>query len=269
MGATLALAAFSAAAAHGLDANPRAALVRMALSALDDAKSPRYWAGWEPLAEAIGYVLPSGDADDPEASRARRNAQEAVRLSVRALRAAELIKVARRAAPGRNAEYALHLPMDNCASPQIEPGAMVEQRPWLIPANAPGSSRQTPRTDTGAEEDRGDTEEETRASAPRSDSRCSRHRGIAEPPACRGCRDARLASDASAAAEAEAERERRSVALQTLDPAAVETLSRRIGGSHAAIIEAARAEMPGNLPLGLFLLDRRDDAAEAVARWER
>ncbi|TCJ29813.1 helix-turn-helix domain-containing protein [Microbacterium sp. PI-1] len=110
---------------------------------------------------------------------------------------------------------------------------------------------------------------QTRASAPALDDRCSRHIGVADPPACRGCRDARLAAEATAVADAESERTRRAAALQTLDSAAVEALSRRVGGSPAAVIEAARAEMPGNLPLGLSLLARRDDAAEAVARWER
>ncbi|WP_336632823.1 MULTISPECIES: hypothetical protein [unclassified Microbacterium] len=112
---------------------------------------------------------------------------------------------------------------------------------------------------------------ETRASVPPLDPRCSRHVGVSEPPACRGCRDARIAAEASAAAEAKVERARRALALVTLDPIAVEALSRRLGGLYSAeaITEAARAEMPGNLPLGLRMLSGREDAAEAVARWER
>ncbi|PRB04968.1 hypothetical protein CQ047_16040 [Microbacterium sp. MYb72] len=112
---------------------------------------------------------------------------------------------------------------------------------------------------------------ETRASAPALDARCSRHPGLADPPACRGCRDARIAAEASAAAEAEAEKARRAAALLTLDPAAVEALSVRLGGVYSAeaITDAARAEMPGNLPLGLRMLASRADAADAIARWER
>ncbi|KAA9143545.1 helix-turn-helix domain-containing protein [Microbacterium lushaniae] len=112
---------------------------------------------------------------------------------------------------------------------------------------------------------------ETRASAPAVDARCSRHRGVDDPPACRGCRDARIAAEASAATDAEAERSRRAAALVTLDPAAVQALSRHLGGVYSAeaITEAARAEMPGNLPLGLRMLASRADAADAIARWER
>lgn len=158
---------------------------------------------------------------------------------------------------------ALAAPVDNL--PADAPVSRTKRLTPVAQSDSPPSQKAT-RNENQENKSQGN---ETRASAPALDDRCSRHVGVADPPACRGCRDARLASEASAAAEAEAERERRSVALQTLDPAAVETLSRRIGGSHAAIIEAARAEMPGNLPLGLFLLDQRDDAAEAVARWER
>jgi hypothetical protein len=271
VGATLALRAFSAAAAHGLDGNPRAMLVRMALSALDDAERPRYWAGWEPLAEAIGHALPSEDDDGPEATRARRYAQEAVRLSVRVLRSAGLISASRRAAPGRNAEYSLCLPVDNSVTPLAESGAMEQERPGLSPANAPDPARQTPRTRPGAEEDRGETEEETRVSAHRPDSRCSRHLTVTEPPPCRACGDARRAAEAYDAAEAHAERARRAAERRTLDPAAVQAVADRFGGRYSpdAIRAAAEREMPENLALGLRMLAGRDDLADELARWER
>lgn len=267
MGARLALAAFATAAANGLDGNPRAVLVRMALSALDSAEHPAYWAGWEPLAEAIGHVLPADDGT-PEAARVRRAAREAVRTTMRRLTAEGIVSRAVRAAPGRNTRYALHL---DRASVQAQPAPMDDATMQARPGNDAGSARLTMQAQPAPEEETGDTEEETRTSAPPADARCPRHRGIAEPPPCIGCRDARLAAEASVTATADAERALRAAALATLDPAAVEALSRRLGGrySAAAIIEAARAEMPGNLPLGLTLLANRDDLAAAVARWER
>jgi hypothetical protein len=267
MGASLALAAFSTAAAIGLDGNPRAVLVRMALSALDGAQHPAYWAGWEPLAEAIGHVVPADD-DTPEVARIRRAAREAVRTTVRRLTAAGVVSRAVRAAPGRNTRYALHLD----ATMQAQPAPINTATMQARPGNDAGSARSTMQAQPAPEEETGETEKETRATAPPAlDPRCPRHRGVAHPPPCVACRDARLAAEVSAAAEADADRARRAAALATLDPSAVEALSRRLGGrySDAAIIEAARAEMPGNLPLGLRVLAGRADAAEAVARWER
>lgn len=164
-----------------------------------------------------------------------------------------------------NPPAALAEPVDNLLDEP--PVSRRKRRTPVAQSDSPQSQKAT-RNENQENKSQGN---ETRASAPPLDPRCSRHVGVSEPPACRGCRDARIAAEASAAAEAEAERARRALALVTLDPIAVEALSRRLGGLYSAeaITEAARAEMPGNLPLGLRMLSGREDAAEAVARWER
>lgn len=269
MGASLALSAFSTAAARGLDGNPRSMLVRMALTALDSAENPEYWAGWEPLAEAIGHVLPVDDGT-PEAARVRRAAREAVRTTMRRLIAEKIVSRAVRAAPGRNTRYALHL---NRATMQAQPASMGTATMQAQPGNDAGSARLTMQAQPAPEEKTGDTEEETRASAPRPDPRCPRHRAVPHPPACHDCGRARRASEAHDAAEANAERARRRDTRQILHPDAVRSLADRFGGRYSpeTITDAAREQMPDSLPVGLRIIEDLDDddAAAILARWDR
>ncbi len=258
MGASLALAALDAARRVGLSHAPTRLLVRFALAAVDS--DPKPWArlSMADRCAALGH-------DDDTAGR------RAVERATAAIVGADLAALSAGGNRSGAARYALRLaPVDNRESPPLS-GEHSEEKAHRSASESPPLSVRKPTAERGAKEDRGDTEEETRASAPPADARCTRHRGTAEPPPCIGCRDARLAAEASAAATADAERALRAAALATLDPAAVEALSRRLGGRYSAeaIIAAARAEMPGNLPLGLTLLANRDDLADAVARWER
>lgn len=254
MGASLVSAALDAAHRVGLGHAPTRLLVRLALSARDSDATP-----WARLTMADRCAALG--CDDDTAGRS------AVRRATAAIVAAKLAVLAEGGNRSGAARYALTLAEKGDRSPVSNDGGKVTAERQKGNRSAVGKVT----AQRSAKEDRGDTEEETRASAPLADARCPRHRGTAEPPPCIGCRDARLAAEASASATADAERALRAAALATLDPAAVEALSRRLGGrySAAAIIEAARAEMPGNLPLGLTLLANRDDLADAVARWER
>jgi hypothetical protein len=194
MGARLALAAFDAAAVLGLDGNPARVLTRMALSALDDAGTPVYFGGWEPLAVALGRVVPP-PSDDPAVIRARRQAEEAVRLAMRPLVALRLVSVERRGAPGRNARYSLALgPVDNSATPPTEPGVSSDASPLDERGNTPGSARPTPLAQPGAEE-KEEKEEEERASAPPATT-CIKHPDGNSSEPCTGCMRARQARDA-------------------------------------------------------------------------
>lgn len=266
MGARLALAALDAAAVVGLDGNPTRVLVRMALSALDDAAAPVYFGGWEPLALALGRIVPP-PSDDPAAIRARRQAEEAVRLAMKPLVAGRLVSVERRGAPGRNARYSLTLgPVDNSVTPPTEPGVSREPTPLAQRGNTPGSARPTPLIEPGAEEQEENKEEE-RASA-RPAARCSRHAHDADPPNCRACMVARLAAEAYDAAEAEREADaRRARAAALTDPSAhaevIEATRQRLGGSTAAVVAAALRASPDSLPVGLRLI-----TADDVERWD-
>lgn len=105
MGATNVLRAFVAAEGIDLPAPARLILVRMAVTAKDDDEPPRYFAGWETLAHAIGYPLPDVAEGMPRRESARRH----VRRLVKQLETQGLISRYGRAHTGRNAEYHLHL----------------------------------------------------------------------------------------------------------------------------------------------------------------
>lgn len=85
---------------------------------------------------------------------------------------------------------------------------------------------------------------ETRASAPALDDRCSRHVGVADPPACRGCRDARLTAEASAVSEAEAAR--RSARAERV--ASARTLAASLAERRGLTVEAVEAEADSESP---------------------
>ena len=58
----------------------RLAVTCMASIAKDDGMPPVYFAGWEPIAAALGYCLTIEDARNPEALRRKRgNAERAAR----------------------------------------------------------------------------------------------------------------------------------------------------------------------------------------------
>jgi len=84
-------------------------LVRMALVSLDADKPPRYFAGWELLAETLGRDVPPADLADKAVTTRRRNQQTDVARHVKALRKAGLIEQVGIARTGRNAEYWLRL----------------------------------------------------------------------------------------------------------------------------------------------------------------
>lgn len=193
MGARLALAALDAAAVLGLDGNPTRVLVRMALSALDDAAAPVYFGGWEPLALALGRIVPTA-SEDAAALRARRAAEEAVRFAVRPLVDLRLVKVAQRGAPGRNARYSLALrPVDNSATPQAHPGVSGSTSPQAQRGITPGSACASLQAQPVAEEKEEKEEEVARA---RDAATCSKHPDGNSSEPCAGCMRARQARDA-------------------------------------------------------------------------
>lgn len=162
MGDRLAVAAFDTAARHDLDGRATRVLVRMTLSAKDTDPQPVYWAGWEPLAVALGYDIPTGD--DEESQARRRVLQEFVRRAVAPLTLAGILTVAKRAAPVRNTRYDIHLgiaadeatphlhggPSED-ATPHPERGASEDERPTFTVADAPPSRSQTPHPQGGAD----------------------------------------------------------------------------------------------------------------------
>ena len=193
MGARLALAALDAAAVLGLDGNPTRVLVRMALSALDDATAPVYFGGWEPLALALGRVVPPA-SDDLAALRARRAAEEAVRFAVRPLVDLGLVKVAQRGAPGRNARYSLALgPVDNSATPQAHSGVSGNASPQAQRGITTGSACASPQAQPVAEEKEEKEEEVARA---RDAATCSKHPDGNSTEPCGGCMRARQTRNA-------------------------------------------------------------------------
>lgn len=88
---------------------PFRALAYMALVSKDDDRPPRYWAGREGLALALGRIVPPRNDRDPDATRERRAAFRAVDRAVAELTKAGAIETTEEARHYRNATYALHL----------------------------------------------------------------------------------------------------------------------------------------------------------------
>nr|WP_146177743.1 hypothetical protein [Sphaerisporangium cinnabarinum] len=84
-------------------------LIRMALVTLDADQPPRYFAGWELLALALGYDVPPTTDQSPEAKSRRHTARTNVRRALAELKRKGLITSHGFARQGRNAEYHLHL----------------------------------------------------------------------------------------------------------------------------------------------------------------
>lgn len=255
MGASLALAALDAARRVRLRDAPTRLLVRMALSAVDS--DPKPWSRL-PMADRCAAL---GHDDTP-------SGRQAVKRAMRAIIHAKLAKLTGGGNRSGASRYDLTISEKGGHSEHpIIDGKGDTQRPeggHFAPRK--GASLRPPK------EDGGDTEEETRASAPRPDPRCPRHRAVPHPPACHDCGRARRESEAYDAAEADAERARRRAKRRTLDPAAVQALADRFGGRYTAemITEAAREQMPDDLSVGLRILaNLGDDAADALARWDR
>lgn len=88
-------------------------MVRMALIVRDSDREPKYWAGWQVLAYAIGLDMPFAWDTSPRAEQLRRNAQAVVAKVVRELMDANAISSVRRGRLGVQAEYRLNLrPVD-------------------------------------------------------------------------------------------------------------------------------------------------------------
>lgn len=86
---------------------PFRVLVFMAVMSLDKDDPPLFWAGRDVLAMALGRMVP--DEDDDETARERDTTFRLVRKATTVLAKHGAISVKTRAAPGRNAVYALHL----------------------------------------------------------------------------------------------------------------------------------------------------------------
>lgn len=255
MGASLAFDALNAAKRVGLAHAPTRLLVRLALSALDGDSAPWARLTMADRCSALG-------CDDDTAGRS------AVRRATAAIVAAGLAKLTEGGNRSGAARYSLTLAEKGSRSTvSIGDGKVTAERQK---ANRSAVRKLT--AHRSAKEDRGDTEEETRAGAPRPEPRCTRHLAVVNPPPCRACGDARRSVEAFDAAETRAAHARRAAERLTLDPAAVQAVADRFGGRYSAeaITEAARAAMPDNLAVGLRILDRLgDEAADELARWER
>jgi hypothetical protein len=107
-----------------LNDKPFRALVLMAVQSMDDGDPPRYWAGWAPIATAVGASFPASCAahdatrcsHGPDcrgrACRGCKGCQAARRAAARAIQGlleAGAVRLLKPPALGRNAEYALEL----------------------------------------------------------------------------------------------------------------------------------------------------------------
>ncbi|WP_158375543.1 hypothetical protein [Cellulosimicrobium cellulans] len=172
MGATNVLRAFVAAEQATLPAPARLILVRMAVTAKDDDDPPRYFAGWELLAQAIGYPL----ADVSEGMPRRESARRHVRRLVKELEMSGLLTRDGRAFSGRNAEYHLHLAgrLGDTSDPSRRPartavGVTSDPSEGVISDPARGGSRRSGLGDTSdpsKEEEEPGTGDRTGRSAP-------------------------------------------------------------------------------------------------------
>jgi hypothetical protein len=122
-----------------LDGAPFRVLIYMALVSLDADDPPRYFGGWEALANALGRQLPPKDDPGQKAQRERAAAAEAVRVAVRQLTRAGAVSTLRPAGAGHRAEYALHLP---APEPQGEPAPEPQGEPAPEPQGEPAPKEQ-------------------------------------------------------------------------------------------------------------------------------
>lgn len=178
MGASLALAALDAARRVGLSHAPARLLVRFALAAVDRDAAPWSRLSMEERCAALGH----------ESNEAGRRAVERATSAIVAAGLASLVAGGNRSGAAR---YALHLtPVDTSESPPLSVEQSEVKAPRLASESPPLSVRKPP-AKRGAKEDGGETEEETRASAPAL--HCPKHpHGNSSTP-CRGCAEAREA----------------------------------------------------------------------------
>lgn len=107
-------------------------LVFMALVTMDDADPPVFWDGQESLSFGIGRRIPGLPAETDtsfraEAARRQRDADlRAVKRCLQVLSRMGVVRVHRRHAPGRNAEYSLHLGADSGDGRGAFPGGSPE-----------------------------------------------------------------------------------------------------------------------------------------------
>lgn len=98
-------------------------LVFMALVTYDHADPPVFWDGQEALAVGLGRMIPEEPAESDSSARAdaaRRQREadiRAVKRCLQVLTGVGVVKVHRRHAPGRHAEYALSLGADSGRGP--------------------------------------------------------------------------------------------------------------------------------------------------------
>jgi hypothetical protein len=166
----------------GLSDRAALVLIRMCHVALDDANGDRpartYFAGWEPLAMALGYDVPDGDDEDGRRNR-RWMRRETARVvaSLAKVGAVERVGMAHR---GRRQEYRLHpervgpphthkggssthpfsakgwdepTPKGVSTTHPKEPGGTTEQEPTIRNHAARPSSRNGPVVDGDAARD--------------------------------------------------------------------------------------------------------------------
>jgi|GEM_PF-3519729 len=127
MGASNVDAAFVLGNSLKLSHSAKIVLLRMANTSLDKDKPPRYFAGWELLALALGYDVPPKTDSSEAARKVREGIRRNVRRATRELEDAGLITspwgVDTRARIGRKAEYHLHLDVfGRVTSPTTLPG---------------------------------------------------------------------------------------------------------------------------------------------------
>lgn len=73
----------------------------------DDDLYPKYWGGWEAIAEMAGRRLPEPDKGDADVIRRRNAVRREITRALTALREAGALTVVSRGRPGRNAAYLL------------------------------------------------------------------------------------------------------------------------------------------------------------------
>lgn len=93
---------------QNLNGAPMRVLIQMALIILDEDKTPKWWGGRGPLAQAIGHPWPASDDKSEDAERIRKASGRALDRALKSLRDAGAITTAERPRGGRRAEYWVH-----------------------------------------------------------------------------------------------------------------------------------------------------------------
>ncbi|MBU1250621.1 MAG: hypothetical protein KJ659_09085 [Actinobacteria bacterium] len=163
MGIRLVKAAYVALADAKVTPSARTVLIWMAMTARDEDSPPRYFAGREVTAFALGRRIPDepypDDPDRDDINREREAAFRRLQDAMTSLERAQLITRLKSAARGRTAEYRLEL------TPRLKPVEHTTENVAHPPTETVGNTRRKPSAMHDGKrraEDRGGLKEEER-----------------------------------------------------------------------------------------------------------